>query len=949
MNELRVARYAASMILSLLAVASCGSGPATTSNALPGDKTPPSVPLGLVASAVSSSQIQLSWALASDSGSGVAGYRIFRGGSAVPVATTQSTGYQDTGLIAGTTYAYTVLAFDGAMPANESAHSAGASASTLPAVGDTVAPTIPQALIATAISTSQILLTWQASTDAGAGVAGYRVFRNAGAIPVAIVQSPTFTDSGLTANTAYSYTLSAFDAVAVPNVSALSTAAVATTQATPPVMVSGLDVRRSNTSCLAGDAPGVSTSFSVARVFPNLTFDQPLLMIQEPASAARWYVVEKAGYVRVFENQVNVATSTLFADVTSQVAVDTNEMGLLGMAFHPNYPTDNRVYLSYNAMESGNLVLRIAEYRTQTGLQSLNVASMRPILTIRKPQDTHNGGNIAFGPDNYLYIGVGDGGGANDEHLPIGNGQRLSTLLGKMLRIDVNATTGSTQYAIPTSNPFAGSSLCDRDASAFTQNCPEIYAFGFRNPWRWSFDRTSGELWVGDVGQNAWEEVDRVVKGGNYGWRCREGAHPFYDESSCGPAAAPPDGNGSTLPPIAEYDHAQGSSITGGFVYRGSALPALNGRYVFGDFVSGRIWSIARDTPPTLDVTTGYNSNFNISSFAQDSAGEIYVVDFAGTLNKLVPGAGAGRTIPTLLSATGCVDPANPRLPASGLIPYRPNAAFWSDGASKTRFMALPDGQQINITPDGDFDFPIGSVLVKNFILGSAPVETRLFMRHNDGNWAGYTYEWNAQGSDATRVVGGKSVTASGQSWNFPSEAQCLQCHTAAAGRTLGLEVAQLNGQFHYDLTGRDANQLFTLNTLQILSPLLAQPVDQLPAMPDPFGVSGTIGERARAYLHTNCSQCHRPGGGTPVSVDFRYTTPLASTNTCEVVPQNDLGISNARIIAIGGASPAARSMVVARINRTDSNSMPPIQPRIIDSAGVALLTNWINGLASCN
>ena len=190
------------------------------------------------------------------------------------------------------------------------------------------------------------------------------------------------------------------------------------------------------------------------------------------------------------------------------------------------------------------------------------------------------------------------------QHGTIGNGQRLSTLLGKMLRIDVNGTTGATRYAIPAGNPYAGNAVCNNDTGAFTQNCPEIYAYGFRNPWRWSFDTGSGELWVGDVGQNAWEEVDRVVAGGNYGWRCREGAHAF--NGTCGTNAA------SAIDPIAEYSHAQGISITGGFVYRGSAIPALVGRYVFGDFGSGRIWHVARDTTPTLQVTTGFDSGLGI-------------------------------------------------------------------------------------------------------------------------------------------------------------------------------------------------------------------------------------------------------------------------------------------------------------------------------------------------
>jgi uncharacterized repeat protein (TIGR03806 family) len=293
------------------------------------------------------------------------------------------------------------------------------------------------------------------------------------------------------------------------------------------------------------------------------------------------------------------------------------------------------------------------------------------------------------------------------------------------------------------------------------------------------------------------------------------------------------------------------------------------------------------------------------------------------------------------------VNAGNPSQPAGGLVPYAPNAPFWSDGATKSRFLALPNGQRIVVNSDGDFDFPSGSVLMKHFRLGNQLVETRLFMRHSNGEWAGYTYEWNAQGTDATRVVGGKTARIAGQSWLFPSESQCLLCHTGAAGRTLGLEIAQLNASFGY--TARTANQLTTLDHIGMLTPALARPAAQLPAMPDPLGTAGTLTERARSWLHTNCSNCHRPGGPTNVSLDLRYTTPLSGTNACEAVPVRNLGVSNARIIAVGGSDPAARSLLALRPQRTDADSMPPLQPRTVDVAGTALLRDWINSLTSCN
>jgi uncharacterized repeat protein (TIGR03806 family) len=303
---------------------------------------------------------------------------------------------------------------------------------------------------------------------------------------------------------------------------------------------------------------------------------------------------------------------------------------------------------------------------------------------------------------------------------------------------------------------------------------------------------------------------------------------------------------------------------------------------------------------------------------------------------------------PAQLSASGCVNPASPVQAASGLIPYSPNASFWSDGATKERFLALPEGRSIEVDPAGDFDFPIGSVLMKHFRLGAQLVETRLLMHHDDGSWAGYTYEWNALGTDATRVTGGKTVQVAGQAWHFPSESQCLFCHSEAAGRSLGLETAQLNGMHGYTSTGRTANQLATLGAIGVLAPTLALPPAQLPVLPVPFGTA-PLDQRARAYLHTNCSHCHRPGGPTPANMDLRYDTPLAQTGTCDVIPlRGDLGIAGARIIDINGSAREQRSLLVIRPSRTDAAAMPPVLPRIVDAAGVALLTEWINSLTGC-
>jgi hypothetical protein len=423
---------------------------------------------------------------------------------------------------------------------------------------DTTAPSVPAGLTATAQSATQVQLSWTASSDAGTGVAGYHVFRDAGTTAIATVNGTTYVDSGLTASTAYSYTVRAFDGATPANESAASTAASVTTlSAGAPPVTSGLDSRPSNTSCVAGDAPAASIALGLDQVFAGVSpFTMPVLMLQEPKSSASWYVVQKTGIVYAFDNQPNVTSKRVFIDVSSRIAVNassaTDERGLLGMAFHPDYPTDPRVYLSYTETVGSQLVSRVVEYQTKDQGQTLDDSTRRPILTVNQPEANHNGGNIAFGPDGYLYIGLGDGGGGGDAHGATGNGQRLSTLLGKILRIDVSGNTGSTRYKIPADNPFAGGAVCNNDAGAFTANCPEIYAYGFRNPWRWSFDSAKGDLWVGDVGQDNWEEVDRVTKGGNYGWRCREGAHAY--NAACGT-------NGASIDPVAaRCPHSAGNT-----------------------------------------------------------------------------------------------------------------------------------------------------------------------------------------------------------------------------------------------------------------------------------------------------------------------------------------------------------------------------------------------------
>ncbi|MDP6436718.1 MAG: PQQ-dependent sugar dehydrogenase, partial [Gammaproteobacteria bacterium] len=686
---------------------------------------------------------------------------------------------------------------------------------------------------------------------------------------------------------------------------------------------SGLDARPDNTSCIAPARPTGSTTVNVETAF-GAALTNVTKILQAPGDASRWYVLEQPGLIRVIDVATpNVASTWL--DFTGSVN-DNFEGGMLGMAFHPDFPNTLEVYVSYTA---GNPMVSRLSRLTLDEADDPTILNEEILLTVNQPADNHNGGDIAFGPPEptrYLYFGLGDGGGA-----PGTRPQDTTQLLGSMLRIDVLGV--GVGYNIPPTNPFSGKARCGPGANG--DDCPEIYAWGFRNPYRWSFDDTV--LWVGDVGQDDWEEVDQVELGGNYGWQCREGTHIVGYNVDC-PAGA------TLVDPVIEYPHANGNqSVTGGVVYRGSAIPSLFGRYVYGDFWSGRIWALESDGGGGYINEEINSSGLSITTFALGVDGEIYLADYSGSgrIRRLTANTSGNNTIPDDLDDTGCLD-------TDSLIPYGLQAPFWSDGAIKSRFIGLPNGFDIDPNESGndDWDFPNGTVLVKHFELDGQLIETRLFMRHPDGVWAGYTYEWNDAETDATRVIGGKTRTVGGQQWIYPGEAQCLICHRDASGRSLGPETAQLNGDFTYLSTGRTANQLTTLDDIDVFDPALVGAPAVQPQLTNPNDTGASLNDRARAYLHTNCSHCHRTGAGIPSDLDLRYTTALGATNACNVAPSSgDMGINNPLLIAPGEPD---RSVLLNRMDRRDSNGMPPLGSNEVDDVGVDLIDAWITSLGGC-
>ena len=364
-------------------------------------------------------------------------------------------------------------------------------------------------------------------------------------------------------------------------------------------------------------APSPPPSVTLEDAFPSLSFNQPLLLLQPPADSSTWFVVERTGVVRTFANDPGVGTSTVFVDLSGSIDSGPGEAGLLGMAFHPDYANNRQVYLSFT-VTGAPLISRIDRFTSNDGGLTLDPATQTSILSLNQDFGNHNGGNLAFGPDGYLYIGFGDGGSGGD---PNNRGQTTNNLLGTIIRIDVDS---GVPYAIPADNPFAGNPPCPQGSGAAA--CPEIFAFGLRNPWRWSFDSATGDLFVGDVGQSSFEEIDRVTSGNNYGWNIREGANCF-NANACVTAGL--------IDPIHEYGRSEGTSVTGGYVYRGTNIPSLTGFYVFADFTTGRIWSIDSAAQNLVDSDLLIDSSLNIASFGQANSGELYVVNFGGTLHRI--------------------------------------------------------------------------------------------------------------------------------------------------------------------------------------------------------------------------------------------------------------------------------------------------------------------------
>lgn len=667
----------------------------------------------------------------------------------------------------------------------------------------------------------------------------------------------------------------------------------------------------------------VDETLRIERAYPALTLGSPLVVTSAPGDTTHLYVARQSGVINVFEARADITTAeaAVFLDLRDRTRA-AGEQGLLGLAFDPDYTSNGWVYVHYNQnanpdTSTGDTV--VARVKANRATRTADLSTLEELFRFPQPFSNHNGGSIAFGPDGKLYIALGDGGSGND---PGNRAQDLGLPLGKILRLNPDGS-------VPSDNPFVGVA----GARA------EIWAYGLRNPFRMSFDPGSGRLWVGDVGQGAQEEIDLIRKGGNYGWRVYEGTRSNISDGR--PFSA-------FDAPVFTYGRDQGESITGGVVYRGSRLPFLNGAYVYGDFVSGRVW-VLTESGGTATRNLEIGGVPNPSGFGYDLDGEVLITAYDGGLYRLVaaPGASVGAP-PARLSATGLFTDLATLTPAADLREYAPNAPFWSDGALKRRWFRLPAGTTIGFDPEQAWTFPIGTTTVKHFEIDTAGgrrrLETRVFQRQASGQWLGYSYLWNETGTDATLLNAGAtlSLTLPGggtQTYSVPDRAQCLQCHTPAAGVVLGLNTRQLNGTYTYR-DGSTRNQLARLDELGVFDTPLAAP-SSYAALADPADSSAPLSARARAHLETNCAQCHQPGGPTGVEMDLRAATPRAQTGTIGVAATGSTVNGAALRIDPGNK---ANSLVWQRPNTlVRGQRMPPLSSQVIDGAGVDLIGQWID------
>jgi len=682
--------------------------------------------------------------------------------------------------------------------------------------------------------------------------------------------------------------------------------------------------------------PEAEPAFQTVNAFPKLKTKHPITVRNEPGKNG-FLLLETSGYSPVREsrlvrlpNDPNVVEPESLLEFAETV---------FDFCFHPDFLRNGYVYLGANArvgegrMDFNNRLLRYTMNR-KTG--AVDPASR--LVLLEWNSHGHNGLSLDFAKDGMLYLTSGDGTSDADEW---DVAQDLGKLYSKVLRLDVDHPDQGMAYGIPRDNPFVQTPGARG----------ETWCYGFRNPWRMSIDRETGDLWVGENGQDLWEYARIAKRGENYGWPLVEGNHPYQENRKRGPTPI--------SKALVEHSHSEFRSLTGGLVYRGSKFPELGGAYVYGDFSTGQVWAAKQERGVLLSDTFVARSRLSITNFCETPSGELLVVDYNGhAIHKMerAPVVGvAAKLFPKKLSETGLFTDTAAHKPQSGLVAYDVNAPAWHDGAESQHFFALPSGGTMEVTDKGAWKLPDGSALVQTLLRDGKRVETRVLLRQ-DNEWAGYSYAWDAGQKDAilTEVEGRTS-----EDWRYPSRAECMMCHSRQAGFALSLNTLQTN---RLGSSGR--NQLEQWERLGLLigrpylekkfqsgsqrqaperSPLLPMAPESMKSLASPHNASADLTVRARSYLHANCAHCHAvsAGGNSPMQLGFELKeSEMAVTDAVPV--HSTFGIPDARIVAQGAPE---RSMLLYRPAVRGTGQMPPVGSLRADPAGAALLVEWIKSL----
>jgi putative heme-binding domain-containing protein len=705
-------------------------------------------------------------------------------------------------------------------------------------------------------------------------------------------------------------------------------------------------------------SPDPPPPFKVVRAFPKVKFEHPLLIARCPGMD-RLFVGEQAGVLYSFVDKPD-AKPELFFDLRKEIKTipllkDAKEVeAVYGLTFHPNFEKNRQCFVCYTLVskKEGQQNLpdgtRVSRF-TVTKADPPRIDPSSEEIVISFLQGGHNGGDIHFGNDGMLYISTGDAANPNPPDV-FNTGQDISDLLSSILRIDVDHKDEGKTYAVPKDNPFV----------KMKGARPEVWAYGFRNPWRMGFDRKTGELFVGDVGWELWESVHRVEKGGNYGWSAMEGPQPIKPEK-IGPTPI--------IPALIELPHTIACSVTGGRVYRGKKFPELHGAYVFGDWETRRLWAARFEGDRTKEMPEIARPSVRIVAFGEDKDGELYFLDYdGGTMHTIEKNDGAAKNadFPTKLSETGLFASLKNHTPAAGVVPFAIISRQWQDGATAEHWVAFPGESSATLYPNngkpipGNVDwhnfrmhFPKDAVLVRTLSLSSRRVETQLL--HFDGvDWHPYTFAWRDDQTDADLVPsdGDEKEVRDGKQkrvWQFHSRSQCMSCHNSWSEYALAFQPEQLNRP------GADGrNQLVALAEAGFirragddgkpLPPFDSDSAAKERKLTDPTDAGQPPEARARSYLHANCGHCHTFGGGGAVDLRLQLPGTVDEMKAVGVRPtRGDFALPEACIIKPGDPWASTLYFRMAKFGR---DRMPHIGSDRPDEAGLKLVEQWIAGMS---